>query len=93
MTCRRSARSYLHAGGRVEDLSRILGHSNISTTYRRYVRPSVGLNDDTDPARPQFAQDVPDAHACAHAPFTDRAAPSEPRSRWWRRCREARRCS
>ena len=35
------ATSYLHAGGRVEDLSRILGHSNISTTYRRYVRPSV----------------------------------------------------
>lgn len=42
--------------------------------------PSVGLNDDTDPARPQFAQDVPDAHACAHAPFTDRAAPERPRA-------------
>ena len=33
------ATSYLHAGGRVEDLSRILGHSDIITTYRRYVRP------------------------------------------------------
>lgn len=35
------ATSYLHAGGNVEDLSRILGHSDINTTYRRYVRPSV----------------------------------------------------
>lgn len=35
------ATSYLHAGGAVEDLSRILGHSDINTTYRRYVRPSV----------------------------------------------------
>ena len=35
------ATSYLHAGGQVEDLSRILGHSDINTTYRRYVRPSV----------------------------------------------------
>ena len=35
------ATSYLHAGGNVEDLSRILGHSNISTTFRRYVRPST----------------------------------------------------
>lgn len=35
------ATSYLHAGGNVEDLSRILGHSNINTTYSRYVRPSV----------------------------------------------------
>ena len=33
------ATSYLHAGGRVEDLSRILGHADIVTTYRRYVRP------------------------------------------------------
>ena len=33
------ATSYLHAGGNVEDLSRILGHSDINTTYRRYVRP------------------------------------------------------
>lgn len=40
--CRHSyATSYLHAGGRVEDLSRILGHSNIVTTLRRYVRPST----------------------------------------------------
>lgn len=38
--CRHSfATSYIHAGGRVEDLSRILGHSDITTTYRRYVRP------------------------------------------------------
>lgn len=35
------ATSYLHAGGNVEDLSRILGHSDINTTYRRYVRPSI----------------------------------------------------
>ena len=35
------ATSYLHAGGNVEDLSRILGHSDINTTYRRYVRPNV----------------------------------------------------
>lgn len=35
------ATSYLHAGGNVEDLSRILGHSDINTTYRRYIRPSV----------------------------------------------------
>lgn len=35
------ATSYLHAGGNIEDLSRILGHSDINTTYRRYVRPSA----------------------------------------------------
>lgn len=35
------ATSYLHAGGNVEDLSRILGHADINTTYRRYVRPNV----------------------------------------------------
>lgn len=35
------ATSYLHAGGNVEDLSKILGHSDINTTFRRYVRPSV----------------------------------------------------
>lgn len=35
------ATSYLHAGGNVEDLSRILGHSDINTTYRRYVKPSA----------------------------------------------------
>lgn len=40
--CRHSyATSYLHAGGQVEDLSRILGHSTITTTYRRYVRPTA----------------------------------------------------
>ena len=33
------ATSYLHEGGNVEDLSRILGHSDITTTMRRYVRP------------------------------------------------------
>lgn len=35
------ATSYLHAGGNVEDLSRMLGHSDINTTFRRYVKPSV----------------------------------------------------
>ena len=35
------ATSYLHAGGNIEDLSRMLGHSDINTTYRKYVRPSV----------------------------------------------------
>ena len=35
------ATSYLHGGGNVEDLSRILGHSDINTTYRKYVRPAV----------------------------------------------------
>lgn len=35
------ATSYLHAGGNVEDLSRILGHSDINTTYRKYVRPNI----------------------------------------------------
>lgn len=35
------ATSFLHGGGNVEDLSRILGHSDINTTYRRYVRPSA----------------------------------------------------
>lgn len=35
------ATAYLEAGGRVETLSRILGHSNIATTYKRYVRPDL----------------------------------------------------
>ena len=35
------ATSYLHAGGNVEDLSLMLGHSDINTTYRRYVKPNV----------------------------------------------------
>lgn len=35
------ATSFLHAGGNVEDLSRILGHADISTTFRRYVRPDT----------------------------------------------------
>ena len=33
------ATSCIHAGMVVADLSRILGHSNINTTYQRYVRP------------------------------------------------------
>lgn len=36
------ATSYLAAGGRIETLSRILGHADISTTMRRYVRPDLG---------------------------------------------------
>jgi len=35
------ATSCLHAGMNVEDLSRMLGHSDINTTYRRYVRPDL----------------------------------------------------
>jgi integrase len=35
------ATSYLAAGGSIEILSRILGHSDINTTYRRYVRPDL----------------------------------------------------
>ena len=35
------ATSYLHAGGQVADLSLMLGHADINTTLRRYVRPSV----------------------------------------------------
>lgn len=35
------ATSYLHAGGNVEDLSRMLGHSDINTTFRKYVKPDV----------------------------------------------------
>ena len=35
------ATSYLHAGGNVEDLSRLLGHSDINTTFSKYVKPSV----------------------------------------------------
>lgn len=37
------ATSYLHAGGLVADLSPFLGHEDINTTYRRYVRS--GPND------------------------------------------------
>ena len=33
------ATSCIHAGMAVADLSRILGHSDINTTYRRYVKP------------------------------------------------------
>lgn len=33
------ATSCIHAGMPVADLSRILGHSDINTTYRRYVKP------------------------------------------------------
>lgn len=34
------ATSYLAAGGNVENLSRILGHSDINTTFSRYVHPA-----------------------------------------------------
>ena len=37
------ATAYLAAGGQIEVLSRILGHSNISTTINRYYRPDVEL--------------------------------------------------
>lgn len=41
------ATSYLAAGGRIEVLSKLLGHSNIGTTMSRYVRPDVNvLRDD-----------------------------------------------
>nr|DAE63994.1 MAG TPA: Integrase [Caudoviricetes sp.] len=33
------ATSYIHAGGAVADLSVILGHADVNTTLRRYVRP------------------------------------------------------
>ena len=70
------ATSYLHAGGRVEDLSRILGHSNISTTYRRYVRPSVedlarGVEEHVPPMLSDGAGTAPEDGPCgasvAHA--------------------------
>lgn len=35
------ATSYLAAGGRIEVLSKILGHSNIQTTINRYYRPDI----------------------------------------------------
>lgn len=35
------ATACLNAGMHVEDLSRMLGHSDINTTYRRYVRPDL----------------------------------------------------
>lgn len=34
------ATACLHDGMNVEDLSRIMGHSDINTTYKRYVKPS-----------------------------------------------------
>lgn len=37
------ATAYLAAGGRIEILSRLLGHSNINTTIDRYYRPDVEL--------------------------------------------------
>ena len=41
------ATAYLAAGGRIEVLSRLLGHSNISTTINRYYKPDVEhLRDD-----------------------------------------------
>ena len=50
------ATAYLHAGGHVEDLARILGHADINTTYRRYVRPSY---DDLARGMAQVSADVP----------------------------------
>ncbi len=35
------ATSYLHAGGNIADLSLMLGHADINTTLRRYVKPNV----------------------------------------------------
>lgn len=35
------ATSCLHAGMNIEDLSRMLGHSDINTTFRRYVKPDL----------------------------------------------------
>ena len=37
------ATSYLHAGGSIEVLSKMLGHSNISTTVNRYYRPDADV--------------------------------------------------
>ena len=37
------ATSYLHAGGSIEVLSKMLGHANISTTINRYYRPDVDV--------------------------------------------------
>ena len=35
------ATSCLHAGMNIEDLSRMLGHSNINTTFKRYIKPDL----------------------------------------------------
>ena len=35
------ATACLHAGMNIEDLSRMLGHSDINTTFRRYVKPDL----------------------------------------------------
>jgi integrase len=41
------ATAYLDAGGRIEVLSRMLGHSNIHTTINRYYKPDIEhLRDD-----------------------------------------------
>lgn len=41
------ATAYLHAGGSIEVLSKMLGHSNIGTTINRYYRPDLAvLHDD-----------------------------------------------
>ena len=37
------ATAYLANGGHIETLSRILGHSNISTTINRYYKPDIGV--------------------------------------------------
>lgn len=58
--CRHSyATSYLHAGGQVEDLSRILGHADIVTTYRRYVRPTAAdMADGVDSVIPYLPDSI-----------------------------------
>lgn len=37
------ATAYLAAGGQIEVLSRILGHTNINTTINKYYRPDIGV--------------------------------------------------
>ena len=61
----------------IEDQINVVGKDRVNHPP---MVPGVGLDDDADSARPKFAQDVPDAHARAHAPFADRAAPERPRT-------------
>ena len=43
------ATAYLESGGRVEVLSKMLGHADVGTTLRRYVKPDLGsLKDDME---------------------------------------------
>ena len=54
------ATSCIHAGMHVEDLSRVLGHADVSTTWRRYVRPDLkNVREGMDAAFARF----PDAAA------------------------------